>query len=64
MDDDRGGERDKHGMTAADWKAFDAKTDEEIAADVAADPDAATSVAASGVSAWATLDMQRVPQRP
>ncbi len=41
MDDDRGGERDKHGMTAADWKAFDAKTDEEIAADVAADPDAA-----------------------
>ncbi len=28
-------------MTAEDWAALDAKTDEEIAADVASDPDAA-----------------------
>ena len=37
---DAGG-RDKYGMTAEDWRRLDAKTDEEIAADVASDPDAA-----------------------
>jgi putative transcriptional regulator len=39
--DDRPGEKDKYGMTAEDWAAFDAKTDDDIAADVASDPDAA-----------------------
>lgn len=38
---DKPDEKDKFGMTADDWKAFDAKSDEDIAADVAADPDAA-----------------------
>lgn len=33
--------RDQYGMTADDWRRFDAKTDEEIAADVASDPDSA-----------------------
>lgn len=39
--DDQPGVKDKYGMTSDDWAAFDAKTDEEIAADVASDPDAA-----------------------
>lgn len=38
---DRPGDRDAQKGTAERWQHFDAKTDDEIAADVAADPDAA-----------------------